>query len=152
MNSNTDSNTTTYLTKRTATKTQARSNAAVNSAQRTGAGVTVEGKYGGGGNKQKAGDRNMKALADDTENLTIKRVDKSLGKWIAHGRQNFQPKSLTQKELATKINEKPQVIQEYENGKAVPNSQVINKIQKALKIHISGKFAGEPWPKQKAKK
>jgi ribosome-binding protein aMBF1 (putative translation factor) len=28
---------------------------------------------------------------------------------------------MTQKELATKICEKPQVVNEYENGKAVPN-------------------------------
>ena len=35
---------------------------------------------------------------------------------------------MTQKELATKINEKPQVIQEYENGKAIPNPQTLSKL------------------------
>ena len=30
----------------------------------------------------------------------------------------------TQKELATKINEKPQIINEYEQGKGIPNQQV----------------------------
>ena len=39
---------------------------------------------------------------------------------------------MTQKELATKINEKPQVIGEYESGKAVPNGQIIVKIERAL--------------------
>jgi len=41
-------------------------------------------------------------------------------------------KKMTQKDLATKINEKPQVIGEYENGKAIPNGQIIVKIERAL--------------------
>ena len=32
--------------------------------------------------------------------------------------KNAEGKSMTQKELATKVNEKPTIIQEYENGKA----------------------------------
>lgn len=32
--------------------------------------------------------------------------------------KNAEGKSMTQKELATKVNEKPTVIQEYESGKA----------------------------------
>ena len=43
---------------------------------------------------------------------------------------------MTQKELATKINERPQVIQEYENGKAIPNPQTLTKLDKALGIHL----------------
>jgi len=150
--SNTTADQTTFLSKRAPSKTQARSSKAVNSAIRSGAGVSTESKYGGAGNTQKKGDRNMKALDDDSENLKVKRVDKSIGKWMALGRKNYQPKSLTQKELAQKMNEKPHVVQEYENGKAVPNSQVLNKIQRVLKIHISGKLAGEPWPKKKEQK
>ena len=65
-----------------------------------------------------------------------------MGKWIAKGRQD---KGMKQKDLATKINEKPQVINEYESGKAIPNSQIINKIQKALGIYINGSKAGEPF-------
>lgn len=30
------------------------------------------------------------------------------------------------------INEKPQVINEYESGKAIPNNQIIMKIERAL--------------------
>jgi putative transcription factor len=30
------------------------------------------------------------------------------------------------------INEKPQVIQEYESGKAIPNQQIIRKLERAL--------------------
>ena len=38
---------------------------------------------------------------------------------------------MTQKELATAINEKPQIVGEYESGKAVPNPQIISKLERA---------------------
>ena len=41
-------------------------------------------------------------------------------------------KGLTQKQLATQLNMQPQVINEYEAGKAIPNNQVIAKIERAL--------------------
>ena len=45
-------------------------------------------------------------------------------------------KGLTQKQLATSLNEKPQVIQQYENGQAVPNPQIISKIERALGVKL----------------
>lgn len=41
-------------------------------------------------------------------------------------------KGITQKDLAQMINEKSGVINEYENGRAVPNPNIINKLEKAL--------------------
>lgn len=41
-------------------------------------------------------------------------------------------KKMTQKQLATAINEKPQVVAEYESGKAIPNGQIISKLERAL--------------------
>ena len=43
-----------------------------------------------------------------------------------------QAKGWTQKDLATKICEKPQVVTEYEQGKAIPNQNVIGKIERAI--------------------
>jgi len=143
------SSNTIYLSKGTVTKTQARSSAALAQAKRSGAGITHTAKYGAGGNKQHKGDRNDLAVDMDTENLTVKRVEKSMGKLIMKGRN---AKGWTQKELAQKINEKPQVVNEYESGKAVPNSQITNKIQRALNMYISGKKAGEPVNANKDKK
>lgn len=37
------------------------------------------------------------------------------------------------------INEKPQVIQEYESGKAIPNQQIIGKLERALGTKLRGK-------------
>ena len=53
-------------------------------------------------------------------------------------------KKLTQKELATAINEKPQVVALYENGKAIPNGAIIVKIERKLgcKLPRPGKKPG----------
>ena len=64
----------------------------------------------------------------------------SLGKLIQKGRQD---KGMTQKELATKICEKPQIVNEYEQGKGIPNNQIMIKIEKAIGIKLRGKDKGE---------
>ena len=48
-------------------------------------------------------------------------------------------KKMSQQQLATAINEKPQVVQEYENGKAIPNQQVLGKLERALGVKLRGK-------------
>lgn len=68
-------------------------------------------------------------LEEATDVGTIARVDKSLSKAIQQART---AKKMTQKELATAINEKPQVVAEYESGKAVPNPQIISKLERKL--------------------
>lgn len=37
------------------------------------------------------------------------------------------------------INEKPQIIQEYESGKAIPNQQILTKLERALGKKLRGK-------------
>ena len=41
--------------------------------------------------------------------------------------------------LSQLINEKPQIIQEYESGKAIPNQQIIGKLERALGVKLRGK-------------
>ena len=41
-------------------------------------------------------------------------------------------KKMTQAQLAQQINEKPNVIQEYESGKAIPNPQILSKLSRVL--------------------
>lgn len=43
------------------------------------------------------------------------------------------------------INEKPQIVGEYESGKAIPNPQIISKLERALGVRL-------PRPGKKAKK
>lgn len=48
-------------------------------------------------------------------------------------------KSLSQKDLAQKVNEKPSVVQDYESGKAIPSNQVLAKLERALGVKLRGK-------------
>ena len=75
----------------------------------------------------------MKKLEESTEEFKHATIDKTLSKAIATARL---AKKMTQKDLATAINERAQVIQEYESGKAIPNSQILNKLDRALGIHL----------------
>jgi len=47
---------------------------------------------------------------------------------------------LTQKEVAQKINEKPSVVQDYESGKAIPNPQILGKLERILATKLRGMF------------
>ena len=47
---------------------------------------------------------------------------------------------LTQKDLAQKINEKPSVLQDYESGKAIPNVQILAKMERVLQVKLRGTF------------
>ena len=49
-----------------------------------------------------------------------------------------QAKGMTQKELATKMSEKPQVVNQYESGQAVPNTQVLSKMERILGVKLRG--------------
>ena len=49
-------------------------------------------------------------------------------------------KQLTQKDLAARINEKPSVLQDYESGKAIPNPQILGKLERALGVKLRGAY------------
>jgi putative transcription factor len=68
-------------------------------------------------------------LAEETETFKVQKTGLSFGKALMKARM---AKKMSQKDLGTKINEKPQVIQQYESGKAVPNPAIITKMERAL--------------------
>jgi putative transcription factor len=102
-------------------------------------------RFGAGGNASAhtATALSTKKLEEATDVGTIARVDKSLSKAIMQART---AKNITQKDLATAINEKPQVVAEYESGKAIPNPQIISKIERHLgcKLPRPGKSKAPP--------
>ena len=128
----------------------AKSAQAVNAARRRGEDVATEQKYGAGGNRQHGTSLNTAVLDRETEELKHNKVGMDVGKLIQKGRQ---AKGWTQKELATKICEKPQVVTEYEQSKAVPNQAILAKMERALEMKLRGKDKGAPLaPKSAAKK
>jgi putative transcription factor len=51
-------------------------------------------------------------------------------------------KGLTQKDLGVKINEKQTMINDYESGKAIPNVQILGKMERILGVKLRGKEIG----------
>lgn len=127
--------------------TVARTQAQINAARRSGDVLAVEKKWGGGGNRgaDPEGQRLTK-IDRDNEVAPPAKIDLSVGRAIQKGRQD---KGLTQKELAQKINEKPNVVNDYEAGRAVPNQQVLGKIERAIGVKLRGKDIGSPLFKKK---
>jgi putative transcription factor len=71
---------------------------------------------------------------DNTDHsLTHKQLNHNVSLKIQQARQ---AKHMTQKELAIKINEKVNVIQDYENGKAIPTRTILNKISRVLNVKL----------------
>ncbi len=73
--------------------------------------------------------------------VIVSKVSMDVGKLIQKGRQ---AKGMTQKDLATKICEKPQVVTDYESGKALPNQAILAKMERALEMKLRGKDKGLP--------
>jgi putative transcription factor len=99
-----------------------------------GAKKGVEKRFAAGSNSSAHSGGVMSARKlEETDELKHKKVDKSLSKAIMQARM---AKKMTQKDLATAINEKPQVIGEYESGKAIPNGAIIVKIERKLGVKL----------------
>ena len=77
--------------------------------------------------------KNLAKLENETEVFKHETVSSELKKQIQQARI---AKKLTQAQLAQMINEKPQVINDYENGKAIPNPQILSKLSRALGVKL----------------
>lgn len=111
---------------------------AVNQALRTGIQVQTIKKFDAGSNKKHgATDLNVKKLDEAAEPAALERVSVEVRQAIQKARIT---KKMSQAELAKQINERPQVVQEYENGKAVPNQAVLAKMERVLGVKLRRKF------------
>jgi len=71
-------------------------------------------------------------VTDDTQK-PFKKIGHDFKQALLKARQ---AKSMSQKDLAQKINVKPTVIQNYETGKVIPNGEIINKMNRVLGIKL----------------
>lgn len=119
-----------------------RSKDGVNRALATSGSVDVLKKNTASTNSQHGGPSlNLAKLENETEVFKVNTVSKSVSKTIMQARQD---KGMTQKQLATAINEKPQVIQEFESGKAIPDQNVLGKLERTLNVRLRGTNIGAP--------
>ncbi|KAH0584104.1 hypothetical protein H2248_009673 [Termitomyces sp. 'cryptogamus'] len=107
-------------------------------ARRSGAVVGTDKKLSVG-NKANPGTDHQRIAKLDRENEVAPpaKIAPSVGR---DGRMALK---LSQKDLAQKVNEKPSVIQDYESGKAVPNTQVLGKLERVLGIKLRGSDIGK---------
>ncbi|KAL7418660.1 multiprotein-bridging factor 1 [Cryptotrichosporon argae] len=141
-----------YGTRRTGT--QAKGNALA-TAQRVGA-ISDIGAKERSQAKGPADHQRIAKLDRDDAPKPPEKVDSSVGKALATARMNKKTadgKSMTQKELATAVNAKPQDIAELESGKAVPNQQLLAKLERVVGVKLRGAAStiGQPLggPKKK---
>ena len=87
-------------------------------------------------NSNKDHNTEMRKLEEDMDNLKVETVNKSISKAIMEARMKL---NLKQKDVANKINVQPQVVQQYENGKAKPDIAVLKKLERVLKCKLTGK-------------
>ncbi|KAF6765019.1 multi protein bridging factor 1-domain-containing protein [Ephemerocybe angulata] len=114
----------------------------LNAARRTGSVVATDKKIASGSNKAHVGTDHQRIAKLDRENEVAPppKIAPSVGRAIQNGRQD---KQLSQKDLAQRINEKPSVLQDYESGKAIPNPQILSKLERALGVKLRGSDIGK---------
>ncbi|CAG8569186.1 6838_t:CDS:2 [Diversispora eburnea] len=131
----------TILRKRTEHAKVTKGDAAINAARRAGAVVGIE--HAGGTNKSHSSSDHQRIAKLDRENEVAPppKLSLTVGKAIQQARQT---KGLNQKDLGQKINEKANVINDYEMSRTIPNQQVLSKLERALGVRLRGKNIGEP--------
>lgn len=125
-----------------------RSNADLNAARRSG--LAVESEKKAVHNTGHAGvDAGRARKIEEEEVGAVTKVNLSVAKAIQQART---AKGLNQKDFATKINEKSTVVNEYESGKAIPNQQILGKMERVLGVKLRGKDIGAPLAPRGSKK
>jgi len=112
----------------------------LNAARRTGVAVETNVKTLGQ-SKGPADHARIAKLDRDDAPKPPEKVDPLVGKALAQARadkKNAEGKSMTQKELATAVNAKPSDISDLESGRAVPNQQLLAKIERVVGVKLRG--------------
>jgi putative transcription factor len=105
---------------------------AVQDAHRRGMDVETI-RRAGGTNSNRAPAVNMRKLAEEDDVVPVAELPHEFRMAMQKARVAA---SLSQADLAKRINEKQSVVNDYENGRAVPNPQVIVKIERALNCRL----------------
>ncbi|KAJ7074369.1 ylMBF1 [Mycena amicta] len=114
----------------------------LNAARRAGAVVGTDKKVTAGGNKAHQGTDHQRIAKLDRDNEVAPpaKVAPSVGRAMQDARMDLK---LSQKDVAQKINEKPSVLQDYESGKAIPNAQILGKLERVLGVKLRGSDIGK---------
>jgi len=114
----------------------------LNSARRSGAVVATDKKITAGGNKAHQGTDHQRIAKLDRENEVAPpaKINPSVALAMKAARLELK---LPQDKLAQKANEKVSVIRDYESSKAIPNPQVLGKLERILGVKLRGSDIGK---------
>lgn len=92
--------------------------------------VSVESRVPG---YERENSQKLKKIEDQDEDFRHERVNLCVGKKIMQSRSE---KKMTRVALANAINIKENILQDYENGKAIPDNGILRKISNCLQIDL----------------
>ncbi|KAF2093821.1 MBF1-domain-containing protein [Rhizodiscina lignyota] len=124
-----------------------RGESALNAARRSGADVATEKKYGGTNSRGGTEGQHLTKVDRSDDIVKPKTIGTAVGDAIKKARadaKNDKGNPMTQKDLATKINQTPTIVADFERGSAPPNEKILIDMEKVLKVHLRGKNIGEP--------
>jgi ribosome-binding protein aMBF1 (putative translation factor) len=81
------------------------------------------------GPRPNAQTRRLQAIENETENFGVERTTLAFGNRLKNLRAS---KEMTQRDLALQASVKADVIRDYENGRGIPNPQLIRRIEAIL--------------------
>tara|TARA_B100000674_G_C37832820_1_gene911392 strand:- start:718 stop:1089 length:372 start_codon:yes stop_codon:yes gene_type:complete len=82
----------------------------------------------------------------ENDEIQAKTITKDVKLAIQQARCNLK---MSQKQLAAALSIPTDTITKYENGKAVPNNALLNRMQRILKVKLTGKDIGQSIPDKK---
>jgi len=93
-------------------------------------------------------DRHLIKIDNANEVEAIEKVNMDIRRIVQKTRTE---KSMTQKQLAERINVKYEIIRDLESGKLAKDTQLLSKLQRVLGVRLLGKNIGEPFTFAKKK-
>lgn len=93
-------------------------------------------------------DRHLIKIDNANEAEAIEKVNMDIRRIVQKTRTE---KSMTQKQLAERINVKYEIIRDLESGKLAKDTQLLSKLQRVLGVRLLGKNIGEPFTFAKKK-
>ncbi|KAK5942306.1 multiprotein-bridging factor 1 [Knufia obscura] len=121
---------------------------ALNAAQRSGAIIGTEKKFGSTNSGGQGEGQRLTKVDRSDDIVKVITVGREVGEAIKNRRQELNP-PLKRDQLATKVNLKPTDLETYENGTAKPDQKVLAALEKVLGVKLRGNNIGEPrFPKK----
>jgi len=118
----------------------------INAAKRSGAAVSTEKKFATGNQGKGVEGAHLTKVDRSDDIVKPKTIGTTVGDAIKKARaeaKNDKGGAMTQKDLATKINQSPTVVADFERGSAPPNEKVLSDMERVLKVYLRGKNIGE---------